>query len=142
MLHLIHPALVHFSVAFLVVGALGEAGGILARADAVARWGGTLVLVGAVSLVPTIVSGYLAANTLLFAPESASLLGAHERNGWILLGLVVASLFWKAWGGGRVPAGQRVPYAALLVAVVGMAVWGAWLGGRMVYIEGVGVLGR
>ena len=57
MLHLVHPALVHFSVAFLVFGAIAEAGGLLARREALARWGGQLVLVGCVSLVPTIVSG-------------------------------------------------------------------------------------
>jgi uncharacterized membrane protein len=139
-LHLIHPALVHFSVAFLVVGAASEAVGLLARLDAAARWGGTLVLVGAASLVPTIVSGYLAANTLAFDAAAEPLLDAHERNGWILLGLVLAVLFWKAWNGGRVADGQRLVYALLLGAVLAVALWSAWLGGRMVYFEGVGVL--
>jgi uncharacterized membrane protein len=140
MLHLIHPALVHFTVAFLVLGGACEAAGLLAGRSGLARWGGGLVLVGAVSLVPTIVSGYLAANTIERVEGARELLAAHERNGLLLLGAVAGCLFWKSWCGGRLPPGHQRPYALLLAGTVLLAVWGAWLGGRMVYAHGVGVL--
>jgi uncharacterized membrane protein len=139
MLHLFHPALVHFSIAFLGVGGTVEAYGILTRREEAARWGGRLVLIGLVSLLPTIASGYLAANTVELPAGGAELLGRHERNGLLLLALTLGTQFWKAWCGGRVPQGPDRLYALLLIVAVGLAAYGAWLGGRMVYGQGIGV---
>ena len=88
MFHLFHPALVHFSVAFIVAGGLAEVWGMTGGREAVQRWGATLLLVGLASLVPTIASGYLAHNTLDVSGAPKPLLDSHERNGWILLGLL------------------------------------------------------
>lgn len=139
MLHLFHPALVHFPIAFLIVGGCAEIFGALARRDRARRWGATLVLVGLVSLVPTIASGHLAANTLEIPRASHSLLEAHERTGWIVLGLLVAAQFWKAWCGGRIPDRLRWIYLSVLAASVLLVAYGAWLGGRMVFGSGIGV---
>ena len=139
MLHLLHPALVHFTVAFLVTGAAVEAWGHFRGNDAAVRWGSSLLIVALATLVPTIVAGYLAANTVELPPGGATDLDWHELNGWILLALVFASQFWKAWCGGRLPDGQRRLYAALLLVVVVSTVYGAWLGGQMVYVQGIGV---
>ena len=62
MLHLFHPALVHFSVAFLIAGGVLEAWGILTRRAGPEKFGAVLVLAGTVSLLPTVVAGTLAAN--------------------------------------------------------------------------------
>ncbi len=139
MLHLLHPALVHVSVAFLVVGCLVESWGWLGRREPWARFGGRLVAIGAISLVPTVAAGYLAANTVDVPSAAMATLGAHERNAWILLALVGAALFWKAWGRGVPAPAARVPYALLLAAIAAWTVWTALLGGEMVYVHGVGV---
>jgi uncharacterized membrane protein len=139
MLHLIHPALVHFSVAFVVVGGAGEVWGLLARREPLRRWGSSLVLVGLVSLVFTLASGYLAANTIEVDAASVESLGAHERTGWILLALLFVTQFWKAWCGGSIPAALRWIYVAALGASVLLAAYGAWLGGRLVYLHALGV---
>lgn len=140
MLHLFHPGLVHFSVAFIVVGGCAEVWGLASGRDRARDWGSTLVLAGLVSLVPTLASGYLAANTLEVPDEATALLASHERNGWILLAMLLATQFWKGWCGGRIPDRQRWTYAVVLLATVLMAVYSAWLGGRMVYGQAVGVL--
>jgi uncharacterized membrane protein len=139
MLHLFHPALVHFSVAFLGVGGTVEAFAILTRRERAARWGGRLLLIGLVSLLPTIVSGYLAANTVALPPGGEVLLARHERNGLLLLAVTLLAQFWKAWCGGRVPQGPDRLYALMLIVAVGLTAYGAWLGGRMVYGQGIGV---
>ena len=139
MFALFHPALVHFSVAFLVVGASCEAYGVALRRERAEGFGSLLLRIGAVSLIPTLLSGYIAANTVSVAPAALDLLDAHERNGWILLGLVVAGLFWKGWTGGKIPQRQRAVYAALLLGVVALTLYSALLGGQMVYLHGIGV---
>ena len=72
MLHLLPPAAVHFSVAFLVAGGLGESFGILLRRPGIERWSGTLVLLGTLSLFPTVVTGFLAENVLRPSEDLAS----------------------------------------------------------------------
>jgi uncharacterized membrane protein len=146
MLHLIHPALVHFTVAFIVSGALVELWGIWHRhgprssiAARAERWGGQMLVLGLASLVLTVASGYLAANTLPSPPTDDRLLAAHERNGWILLGLLLAGQFGKSWCGGRVAGAPARLYGALLVAVLVAVLWSAWLGGQMVYVQGIGM---
>lgn len=141
MLHLFHPAFLHFTVAFLVAGGSLEAWGLLADREGPRRLGSTLLLIGLVSLIPTIATGYLAANTLSSPEDGGLLLGSHERNGWILLGLLIGSQFWKGWFRGKLPVRHRPFYAAVLIAAVLLTIYGAWLGGRMVYIEGYGVAG-
>lgn len=139
MLHLLHPAAVHFSVALLVLGGLGESYGILTRRLVLERWSGTLVVLGTLSLFPTIVTGFLAENTLSPSEGVAPLLALHERNGLIVLGAFLLLALWKAWGGGAVPRSQRLAYAIALLVAVGLVAYGAFLGGRMVYGWGLGV---
>lgn len=139
MFHLIHPALVHFSVAFLIFGALSEAWGLLTDRPAAARFGGRLVILGVLSLALTIASGYVAANTVLLSPEGQRLLDAHENNAWLVAGVYVAALFWKAWLQGDLPRNQRAFYALFLIAAAGLTAYSALLGGEMVYLHGVGV---
>jgi len=139
MLHLFHPALVHFSVAFLIFGALCEAWGLLALRPAAASFGGKLVVVGVLSLTLTVLSGYVAANSVSLTPEAQRLLDAHELNAWLVAGVYMAALFWKGWVRGELPREQRVLYALLLIAAAGLTAYSALLGGEMVYLHGAGV---
>ena len=138
-LHLIHAAMVHLPIALLGLGGLVEAAGLLAGRPAVARFGGAIVLVGGIALVPTIAAGFVAANAVAVPAAALETLEAHERNGWILLGTVLALIVWKAWHRGELPERQRRSYALGLLVVVALVVWGGWLGGQLVYRYGVGV---
>jgi uncharacterized membrane protein len=138
-LHLIHPALVHATVAFLILGGLVEAYGIGRRHEAAERFGGTLVVLGTVSLVPTIIAGFLAENTLTLSAAAADAVDDHERFGLLAFGVFVPLLLMKAWGRGRPPIRFRGLYAAGLLGGVALVATAAYLGGLMVYALGVGV---
>jgi len=140
-LHLFHPALVHVAVTFLTIGALTECFGILAKRGRVERFGGVLVLVGTASLVPTVVTGYLAVNSIVLPGGAAAAAARHETLALVLLSFFLALVLWKAWGGGLVPASQRPLYASALFVGAALTVWTAWVGGEMVYGYGVGVIG-
>ena len=139
MLHLIHPVFVHVTVAFLIVGGLAEVYGIGRRREGAERFGGALVVLGTVSLVPAIVAGFLAENSLTLSPAGSEAVADHERLGLMVFGVFVPLLLMKAWGRGRPPADWRGLYAAGLLAGIGLAVAAAYVGGLMVYELGVGV---
>jgi uncharacterized membrane protein len=138
-LHLIHPALVHVTVAFLIVGGLAEAYGIGRNHEAAARFGGALVALGTASLVPTIIAGFLAENVLTLRGGSVDAVDDHERFGLLAFGVFLPLLLIKAWGRGRPPHRLRGLYVAGLVVGVALVATAAYLGGLMVYGLGVGV---
>jgi uncharacterized membrane protein len=137
--HLVHPALVHLTVAFLVAGGLVEAFGVVRRRPEAERVGTGLVIAGTISLLPTILTGFLAENSLTLDPSAAAAVDAHERFGIMVLGVFLPLLLVRAWGRGRVPDKARVLYAVGLLVGVALAIAAAFLGGRMVYEMGVGV---
>jgi len=138
-LHLVHPALVHATVSFLIVGGLIEAFGVGRRREAAERFGGTLVLLGIALLLPTIVAGYLAQNSLALAAAAAEAVDDHERLGLLTLGVFIPLLVIRAWGRGRPPERLRALYVVGLLAGVALAGAAAYAGGLMVYELGVGV---
>ena len=139
MLHLIHPVLVHATVAFLIVGGLVEAYGVARHREVAARFGGALVVFGTLSLVPTIAAGFLAENVLTLSAAATEAVDDHERFGLLAFGVFVPLLIMKAWGRGRPPVRFRGLYVAGLVVGVALAAAAAYLGGLMVYELGVGV---
>jgi len=138
--HLVHPALVHFAVAFLVAGGLLEAWGILARRAEAERLGAAIVVAGVIVLVPTVASGIVALNSVDLPPAARAMASDHECAAWLILGTFLALMLWKGWNRGRLPEGQRKPFALALIAAVALVVYGALLGGRLVYGYGVGTV--
>jgi uncharacterized membrane protein len=138
-LHLIHPVFVHATVVFLIAGGLVEAYGIWRGRERAERFGGALVVIGTVSLIPTIVAGFLAANSLTLTAAGAEAVDDHERYGLLVLGVFMPLLLLKAWGRGRPPEGWRRLYVFGLLVGIGLATAAAYFGGFMVYELGVGV---
>jgi uncharacterized membrane protein len=138
-LHLIHPALVHATVAFLIVGGLVEAYGLGTRHEPATKFGGALVVLGTVSLVPTMIAGFLAENVLTLSAAAADAVDDHERFGLLAFGVFVPLLLMKAWGRGRPPDRFFGVYVVGLIVGVALVATAAYLGGLMVYALGVGV---
>ncbi len=138
-MHLIHPALVHFSVAFLVTGGLLEAAGILMRRQGWEQAGAVLLMAGTLFLAPTVVAGFLAQNSVAGFNGGGAEVNLHERFGLVLLGLFAALTLWKGWNRGRLPADHKPLYAVLVLAGVVLTMVTAWIGGHLVYGYGIGV---
>jgi len=136
-LHLFHPALVHFTIAFLGVGGLVEAIGILAGREKAERAGTLMSLIGTASLLPTVI----AENTIDVAAPASPWLDRHERFGIILLGACLGLLVTRAWGRGKIPTEIRNLYAIGLLLAVALMTVTAFLGGMLVYSFGVGTHG-
>ena len=139
MLHLIHPVLVHFGVAFVAAGAILEGYGLLADRERARHVGGSMWGLGTILIVAVIASGYIAANTIELPAAATETLADHERQGWVLLAALVLLQFWKGWFRGRLPARQRPLFALALFLAAALLFYSAWLGGRLVYGFGLGV---
>jgi len=139
MMHLFHPAVVHFSIALLVLGGLWEAWGQLTGGATSIRRGGIMTIVGTLTLLPTLVTGYLAANSVPVPDSAKTAFSLHELNGWVVAALFVGLLFWKGWYRGSVPESQQRFYAVALLLGVLLVCYGALLGGDLVFMHGVGV---
>lgn len=139
MIHLIHPGVVHFAVAFLVVGGCAEAFGIVARRPAWSRFGSLWLVAGTIWLVPTLVTGFLAQNAIDVPAGAEDALALHERVGLAIFAVFAVALFWKGWVRGELPETHRRPYVALLLVGILLATYGAFLGGELVYVHAVGV---
>jgi uncharacterized membrane protein len=137
--HLVHPQFVHFAVAFLLAGSVAEAWGILGDRRRLERFGGRLVLLGTVALVPTVVSGFVAHISLAPPVVARAAISRHELLGLVTLAAYLVSTLWKAWDGGRVRETAIAAYAVWILGAAGALVATAWLGGHMVYGLGVGV---
>jgi uncharacterized membrane protein len=128
----IHPAFVHFPIALLLLYTVVE---ILPLKQWFARVPWTairnfLLTVGTVSIVPTVVTGLLAAR----AVGETALIETHERAALSLVALFIASI-GVSWYGLRKGRGPKVELALRLLAVlefVGLFVVGA-LGASIVY---------
>lgn len=138
-LHLIHPVLVHFVVAFLVVGGIVEAAGIVRGWREAERFGAAANLLGVGFLVVAVATGFLAANSVRLPAGARDALEDHESAGLVLLGVWLLVVLWKAWFRGALPDRQRVLLAVALVVAAGLTLWVAYLGGHLVYGHGVGV---
>jgi uncharacterized membrane protein len=139
MIHLVHPALVHFPIALLMVGGVTEAIGLLADRSGARRIGGVLVIGGTVALIPTIASGYLAANSIPLDEPALRHLALHEWTGWLVLAWFLGCLFAQAWTRGRMVGAARCVLAAALLIGVLLTGGAAFLGGELVFGHGAGV---
>ncbi|RMG47244.1 MAG: hypothetical protein D6718_04130 [Acidobacteria bacterium] len=144
----LHPALVHFPVALLFVGALAEAGALAVRRAAwLDRAAAAAWSLGAASAVAAYLSGRRAADGLpLPAPEVQAAIGRHaDAAFWtataaVLLAVVRLALLYAGArkGGDTHPAGRAVVLAASLPLLALVAVT-ADRGGALVFRHGVAV---
>jgi uncharacterized membrane protein len=127
----LHPALVHFPIAWLVGLAFIDFFGLVLKREAWQR-AGIFVLGGTVlSLVPTAATGLLRAAHM--PSDVHALLVAHRTLNFAVTGLVLAAFALRLLRRNRLQGSSRVAYLALVFAATGLVLVAADFGGRMVY---------
>jgi uncharacterized membrane protein len=161
-----HVILIHYPLGLLVVGTIIELFAFLWRRSAFRAAGRWMILIGALSLVPTATSGLYAMADVNRVAESSPGAGdgtpddatwsevraqspvqgeAWEmmtRHAWSnAAGSVVLLLMVVLWLGSSDIWRSRLHllFLLLLVGGLGMIIFGAWYGGEMIYRHGVGV---
>lgn len=129
-----HPAVVHFPIAFLPLSLSADALGRLTGDYAFTQMGRRTMPLAAASAVNAAVFGLIAQEAVHAEGQAHDLLVTHRTLNAGLVALTVA-LAAKRLRTRR----PGVGYLALGLAAVGMMGYSAYVGGRMAYAHGIGV---
>lgn len=131
----IHPMLVHFPIAFLSLFVLIDFIGTFAKKAALRQFAGSLLYLGTVFTIFTVIAGFMAAETVPHGHNVHDIMEHHEHLGISILGLSLALSAWRL----RRPVEGFGIYNVLSLILAGVLIFGADLGGLMVYKYGVAV---
>ena len=135
----LHPRLVHFPIALLVLGALALLWALWRDEDNARRWGQISLLLGWLLTIPALITGLIDKAQLPADSPVAALADRHTTAifaMWILYGL---TLYWHMRWQATLQTRQRwLLMGLLLVASAVLLLAGHW-GGQLVYQFGAGV---
>lgn len=129
-----HPAMVHFPIAFLPLSLGADALGRLTGDSALLEMGRRTMPLAAASAVTAAAFGLIAQEAVHAEGQAHDLLATHRTLNAGLVG-VTAAMALKRMRSHRPGLG----YLAVGLAALGAMGYSAYLGGRMVYAHGVGV---
>lgn len=138
----IHPMLIHFPIAFLIVGVLSDLIKFIKKSESehLRLFGLYSTTIGVISLLPAIITGMLA-HTFQAPPNinAESLMNIHERLAYLLLLLFSIITIWR-WDSNRSNLNQ-LPLGYIILTILGlfMLIIVAFAGGELVYNYGMGV---
>ncbi len=136
----LHPFIVHFPVALLIVGALCDAVGILCSRDQILKSGYLLLVLGTVGAIAAALTGEAAGETAQRIPGIQADLEQHETlttaAAWLSVALVLARthLTFKK----RFTGILRLVYLLFALCTASLIAAGGYTGGHMVYKYGAG----
>lgn len=144
----LHPAVVHFPIALLIVAVVTDLAALVLRRRAwIERTAVTLVVMGAAGAWVAVLTGTRAADSIVgIPPEIEPLVGAHhdwaDRTAWLFTFVALARLAALLAAGRRGSSVLRVASLVLGVVGLGLLVETADRGGALVYVHGLAVTTR
>jgi uncharacterized membrane protein len=135
----LHPFVVHFPIALLMLGLIAELWASLrkdGRAESAGLW---LQVGGTIGVMASVATGILAGQGEEIANGARSVFDTHQQGAFISAAVFAGLLLWRA--GGKVSPGssQRVLFLLLYAAGVAAVVFTGLFGGRLVFEFGIGV---
>lgn len=137
----LHPMLVHFPIALLIVGLLADITGVITKREFFSRTGLLMLVLGTIGLITAYISGDRAADGLMETGPLQIAVESHEEAAQITLWLMIVTTFVRlALVGFRKYTGllRWIPLALFLVGVASMARTG-YYGGELVFKHAAGV---
>lgn len=137
----LHPMLVHFPIALLIVAVISDLAGLLLKREFFNRMGLLLLLLGTAGLIATYLSGRSAADGLTETGSLKMAIETHEEAAELTLWLMIATTVIRlGLIGFRKYTGmiRWIPLALFLVGVASLARTG-YYGGELVFKHAAGV---
>jgi uncharacterized membrane protein len=136
----IHPMLVHFPIALLITSVFLDFLRLVTKKDNFERSAFHLLFLGAISCIPVIIFGHIAADVASDRPHIADTIETHEALGFItamsfIILLIVRSIFVKKDSYSKI----RIYYLTAAVMGIALLLTTAYYGGQLVYDYGAAV---
>lgn len=136
----IHPLLVHFPIALLLTSVAASFAGAWLRRPTAPSLARALLYLGTLAATITVISGFLAAQTVAPVRGTREILGEHQNYAYVLLGAATALSAWTfvSWRRARNAPRPAGLWLVAQLALVGLVVLTAREGGELVHDHGVG----
>ncbi len=137
----LHPMIVHFPIALLIVGLLADAAGLFSKKDFFSNAGFYLLILGTIGVVAAYLSGDLAGDGVTEAGPLKQALETHEAAAKLSILLIsiaalvrIAFMVIKRYTGSL----KWIAFGLFLIGVLSIARTG-YYGGELVYKHAAGV---
>jgi uncharacterized membrane protein len=137
----LHPMLVHFPIALLMVGLVADVAGLLTKREFYTRMGMILLFLGTAGLIAAYFSGHQAAEGLMETGPLSMAVETHEDAALLTVWLMVATALVRvALVASRKYSGilRVIPLAIFILGVASMVRTG-YYGGELVFKHAAGV---
>ncbi len=136
---MLHPALVHFTIALFIMAVGLDVVGWLLRKPGLHTAAWVNLAIAGLMGIGTAIAGMAAEMHLLLTPENHLALHRHKILGFSLLACILVLALWRWRLGGAFPARGASLYLLLAMAGTALTATTAYYGGDLVYVRGVGV---
>lgn len=139
----LHPLFVHFPIALVSLSALFHVAAVVTRdkpcATHCAILAHTTLWLGALTVLPTVLFGWQAFNSVNHDEASHAAMLVHRAWALGTLAVLLVLAGWDVWRN-KVDARPAVWFAATVLGAWGLVATTAWHGGELVYRHGLGVM--
>ena len=136
----LHPLVVHFAIALLLVGPAMDTVGLLLRRESLLLTGRWNVIIGAVMLALAELSGFTSSTELTNTSQAGqALLNLHLGLGYVCIAIWLPAALWRALSPQLLPLKFRTLYLTLSYTGAALVLAQAALGTALVYRHGVGL---
>lgn len=137
----IHPAIVHFPIALLVLSVIADFFGYIYQSDSLKGAGWWSLLGAAVGGVLAVAAGYydMKREEEKLEHEAHEQVNKHMKVGFALLAAIAGLTIWRWLIYGNQDYSLNWFYLIAAILIVALAFFQGWLGGELVFGYGVGV---
>ena len=137
----IHPLIVHFPIALIIVVFILDFLGAAGRRQSLISAANILSIFAALAAVAAVVTGLIAEESVWHTDEAQELIELHETIGFAVLGAALISLLYRPALKKKKKKGSLLWVAVIISLVAAILVgYEGYLGGEIVYRHGAGVL--
>jgi len=135
----LHPVIVHFPIALIIVAAACDLIGILSSRRSFIQAANIISVFAGIGAIFAVLTGWLAEESVWHPEAAHEILETHELLGFVFLGVILVMVIFRLAVRERIY--DRFRWIGFFMALIGSAIvgYGGYLGGEMVFAHGAGV---
>ncbi len=136
----IHPLIVHFPIALIIVVFILDLLGALSRQKSIVSAANILSIFAALGAVAAVVTGLIAEESVWHTDEAHELIELHETIGFTVLGAALVSLIFRP-AIKKKKSKNSLLWVAVIISLAAAVLVGyeGYLGGEIVFRHGTGI---